>query len=90
MDHQGRVADKVQKGVGNLGEQGVSRQEFDRQTMHVEGLDRHVAVGIDVLMIGVAGGDMIDQFDAADFNDAMAVQGIKPRRFRIQYHFPHE
>ena len=57
--------------------------------MHGKGLRRHGPLGIDIMVIGAARGHMADQFDSADFNDAVAFAGFKAGGFGVQNDFAH-
>ena len=50
---------------------------------------RHVALRIDVLMIGLAGGDVVEHFDTADLDQPVAVDRIKTGGFGIEDDFAH-
>ena len=58
--------------------------------MHRFGLRRHVALGIDVDVEGLAGGDMIEEFDRPDLDDAMAGSRFQPGGFGIEDDLSHE
>ena len=58
--------------------------------MYAESTFRHVALGIDVALEDFSAGHMIDQFDAADLDDAIAAQRVKAGGFGIQNDFPHD
>ncbi len=45
----------------------------------------HVALGVEVAMPHPAGRDAVDQLDAADLDDAMAVERIEPGRLGIEH-----
>ena len=67
----------------------MAQQEFRAQPMNGKSAGRHVALRIDVLVIDLAGGDMIDHFDAADFHQPVSVDRIKPGGFGIEDDFAH-
>jgi hypothetical protein len=48
---------------------------------------RHLAFGIEIGLVRAAGGKMIDQLDAADFDDAVAVGRIEPGGLGIENDF---
>jgi len=58
-------------------------QEFDGETMHVHRVTVDVALRVDVAVELAAGGDAIDDLDAAKLDQAVAVVGIEPRRLGI-------
>ncbi len=57
--------------------------------MHALGFDRHVAFGIEIELQGAAGGKMIHQLDAADFDDAVTFAGLEAGGFGIEDDFTH-
>ena len=57
--------------------------------MHLKGLIGHVALGIDILMIGFSGWNVIPQFNSTYFNDSISLIGIQARGFSIQNNFTH-
>jgi hypothetical protein len=57
--------------------------------VHLERLARHAAFGVDVLVIGAAGGQVVEQLDRADFDDAVAFGGLKPGGFGVENDFTH-
>jgi hypothetical protein len=57
--------------------------------VHALGFDGHVAFGIEIGLEGAAGGEVIDEFDAADLDDAVAVARLEPCRFRVEDDLPH-
>ena len=83
------VAQKFDQVFDHIGEQRLATQEILAQTMHREGFGGHVAFRIDVFVECVAGRQMVDQFDAADLDHAVALLRIKAGRFGIQDDFAH-
>lgn len=47
------------------------------------------AFGVDVLVVGPAGGQVVVQFDPADFDDAVACRRIKSGGFGVEDDFTH-
>ena len=89
VNHQPVIADKGQKFIGNLGKYRLIFQKFCREPMHALGFFRHIPFRIEIDMIGLAGGNGIEQLDAANFHNAVALRRVKPGGFRIQYNFTH-
>ena len=54
------------------------RQELVATGHGREGLARHVALGIEVDVVGLAGRDVVDQLDAADLDQPVALVGSRP------------
>ena len=90
MDYQGVRADKSEQLIGNRAEQGLPSEELCRQAMHGQSIRRHIALGIDIAVKLPSGRHVMNQFDAGDLDDAMALAGIETCRFGIQNDFPHQ
>ena len=52
-------------------------------------LFRHVAFRIEVAMKGLAGREAIDEFDAADLDQTIALEGIKPGGLGVENDLAH-
>ena len=89
MDDQHRVANELQKLIGDLREDRLVLQKRIAQSVNRLGFARHVALGIDKAVVGFSRGNVIEQLNSADFHKAVALQGIKPGCFRIEYNFSH-
>ena len=89
MDHQLGAGDEVHEIARNLPEHRLVAQEIVAQPVHLERLFGHRALGVDVLVIGVAGRDMAVQFDRADLDDPVAGFGVKARRLGVEDDFTH-
>ncbi len=90
MDHQpGVIGDEVDESLRHLGEFGFVGQEFVAQAMHLEGALGHAAFGVDVDVEGLAGGQVVEQLQRADLDDAVAVFGVETGGFRIQDDLTH-
>ena len=68
---------------------GLSAEKFVGEAVNALGFDRHVAFGIEIELQGAAGGEMIHQFDTADFDDAVAVARLEARGLGIENDFTH-
>jgi hypothetical protein len=89
VDHQRRIADELEKGIGLGGKFRLVAQELRRQPMNAEGLFRHRAFGVEIDVKMSAGRDVIDQLDAADFDDAVTGLRRQPRGFGIEHDLAH-
>ena len=89
MDDEGRIADESEEIVDDLGEDRFIGEEFVGKAVDHRGFARHIAFGIKIDMERVAGGNVIDKLDAADFGDAMAGQGVEACGFGIEDDFAH-
>ena len=58
--------------------------------MHGEGFRRHVALGIEMPMKGLAGRHPVQNLDAADFNQPVAAQRVEAGGFGIENDFAHQ
>src|SRR6185369_17841990 len=89
VDHQLRAADELEQLVDDLGELRLLRQELVGDAVHVlrGAIDRPVRA--QVAMKAAAGAAAIDQLDAADLDDAMALLRLQPRGFRVENDLPH-
>ena len=76
VNDQRRIIDEIHEVLGEFGEERLVGQEFLRQAVHVEGLLRHVAFGIDVDVIELAGRNVVDQFNATDFHQPVAAARV--------------
>src|SRR5262249_50008413 len=74
--------------LDDLGEQRLVAQELGREPMHAEGLGRHLALGIEIAVKALSAADAIDELDAADLDQPMALVGIEPGRLGIEHDLP--
>ncbi len=72
VDHEARAVDEGGEFVGDGREDRLRREEGVGEAMDLEGSLRHRTLGIDVLVEAASGRAMIDEFDAADLDDAVA------------------
>ena len=66
----------------------VPVQKCARDVLHGFGFRGNVPFRVDVGVKFAARGDVVEQLDTADFDDAM-IRGVEPRCFRIHYDFAH-
>ena len=71
MNHQGIVADEIQKRPGDLGKFRFVGEELAAQTVNREGALGHIAFRIDIAVVKGPGRHVIMGLDAADFDDAV-------------------
>src|SRR5690348_5273051 len=89
VDHQRRVADEGEKLLHHLVEQRLVRQELGREAVNRKGFGRHLPLRIDVAVKGLTGRHAVDQLDTADFDQAVAAQGIEAGGFGVEDDFAH-
>src|SRR5262249_35797165 len=85
-----RIADELQKVFGDLGEARLVLEEVDREPMDREGFLGNVALGIDIAVEGRAGRNAIEQLDAADLDQPMALVGVEPGGLGIEHDLAHQ
>ena len=78
VDHQRRVADENQEIVDDVGKARLVLQERRRQPVDGEGFRRHLALRVEIAVEGRAGRDPVEQLDAAELDQAMALVGSRP------------
>ena len=57
--------------------------------MHRKCFGRHVALGIDIDVVALAGRHPVENFDAADLDQPIAAQRVKAGGFGIKNDFAH-
>src|SRR3954470_14581913 len=72
-----------------MGEQRLAGEELGGEAMHREGFRRHLALGIEVAMKGLAGRHAIEDLDAADLDQPVAPQRVEAGGFGIENDFAH-
>jgi hypothetical protein len=88
VDHQFGAADELDEVAGDLGELRLVGKEVVGQAVDALGI-RHLAARVEVGMEALAGELPTHQFDAADFDDAIAGAEIQAGGFGIEDDFPH-
>src|SRR5208282_5534886 len=73
VDHERRTAKKGDEVVHHLREKELVFEEFIVEAMDRERLRRHGALGIEIAVERLPGWYAVDQLDAADLDQAMAV-----------------
>ena len=90
MRNQNAVfADKLQPVVSHFVKSRKIFQKVIRQAVNLICLLGNFFLRVNVLMIRLAGRNMVYQFYRAYFNQTFAFFGIKTRRFRIKNNFPY-
>ena len=87
VDDQRRLAEEFQKRVRDLGEARLVGEKRAGDAVHAFGFRRHVAFGIEIGLKRAPGGKMIDQLDAADLDDAVAVGRIESGGLGVENDF---
>src|SRR5579871_2359848 len=89
MRDQCRITDKRKKVVGNIGEYRMRLQKFIRQAVNREGVLGYVPFRIEIAVKRLPGGKSIDQLDASDFDQPVALIGVKAGGLRVEHDFAH-
>ena len=89
VDDQRRVADEIQKSVGDVGEPVLAGEEIVRQAVDREGVLRHVAFRIEINVKFPAGRQVVLQFDGADLDDPVAGGRIEAGGFGVEDDLTH-
>ena len=82
--------DEAEHIVGALMEARLGREELDGEPVHLVGLLRHVALGVEVAMPHPPRRDAVEQLYRADLDDAMTRGWIEPRGFSVEHDLSHE
>ena len=85
MHHQHGALDEAKHVVGELGEARFVAQEFVGKAVHLESRKRHLALGVHMTMPHPPRRDAVEELDAADLDDAMAVERVEPGRLGIEH-----
>src|SRR5271167_3407616 len=87
---QKRIAEKSDQLFRLVGKQRLVLEEFAGEPVNLERLFRHVAFRIEIAMEHFAGRKTINEFDAADLDQPIALKGIEPGGFGIENDLAHE
>ena len=90
VNDQLRAADELDQLVDDVGEARLLREEFVGDAVHLLRAAVDFAVGPQVTMERAAGLAPIDQLDAADFDDAMALLRLEARGFGVEDDLAHD
>ena len=86
---QRRVAEELDQLLDLVREQRLVLEEVDAEPVHLEGGLRHVAFRIEVAVERLAGRKAIDQLDAADLDQPIALDGIEAGGFGVEHDLAH-
>ena len=102
MDDKLCIAHEIEEGLPDPGKdrlvtqchatgcgRGGGIKDIVADAVHLEGFARHAPFGVDVLVIGLARGKVVDQFHRADFHDPVTFGGLKAGGFGVQNDFTH-
>ncbi len=89
VDDQFGACDIFQEVIDNRGEPWFVLQFFVGDAMHIDRALIDFAIGVEIVVEIIAGPPAIDQLHATDFDNAMTIQRIKARGFRIKYYLSH-
>ena len=84
------VAEKSNQIVGHFGEEGFILEELLAQAVNGERFRRHAALRIEIGVECLSGRYAIDQLDAADLHQTVAVQRIETGGLGIEHNLAHE
>ena len=86
MDHQRRIADELDEVRRDLAELRLVAQHIHRDAMHGLGVGMDVAIlGMDVLVEGIVRRDPIEELDAPDLDDPIALAMVQARRLSVEH-----
>ena len=74
---------------GDRGEERLVGEEPVVEAVHPGRLDRHRPLGIEVAVEGLAGRDVVEQLDAADLDDPVAVGRVEAGGFGVEDDLAH-
>jgi hypothetical protein len=88
VDDQFRIPDEVQELVSHIGKAWLISEKFIGDAMNPDRFFVDEPIRLQVNMESPVGGPPVQQFEAADLDDPMPLDGIKARRFSIQDDLP--
>ena len=83
------VAEKVEHGVGDVGEQRLALEQLEGNAVNARRVIGNVTLGMDIFVKGAAGGDVIIELEAADLDHPVAGFWIEPGGLSIKHDFSH-
>src|SRR6185369_2946405 len=83
------VSNERQKIARDLAKQRFAGEKFSRNAVDVLGLNGDVALGIDETMKLAAGRNAVEDLDATDFDQSVALFRIEASRFRVENDLAH-
>jgi hypothetical protein len=87
--HQRRIADEFHQLVDDLGKSRLVAQELVGEAVDAECRLRHVALGVQVILLLAPGRDLVHQLQAGDLHDPVALIGLESRCFRVENDLAH-
>ena len=90
VNNEFRIAHELEKLRLDLRERRLIRQPVARQTVHLLRAFVDVALRIQIAMKGAPREPAIEEFDAADFDDAMLLLDFEAGGFRVENDLPHQ
>src|SRR5687768_2970384 len=90
VDDELGAAHEVEELVAHLREQGLAGEEFAGQPGDLLRARLHVALRIEVALEAAPGRAALEQLDATDLDDAIALFPRQAGRLGIQHHLPHQ
>ena len=89
VDHEWCISKKRDQIVGNFREKEFVFQELIAEAVDCERLRGHAALWIEIAVKRLPGRYPVDQLDAADLDQTMAVEGIETRGLGIEHNLAH-
>jgi len=89
VNHQLRFGDESEQLIGDIGEAWLALERGGGDAVHGERRGVNVALGIDVTMKSAARRSAVEQFNAADFDDAVTELGLEARRLGVEEDLSH-
>ena len=89
VDDEPGIAQQFGDFVRHVADERLVREELRGQAVYIGRGLGHVALGIEIPVPEGAGGDVVDQLDASQLDDAVAVLGVEPRRLGVENKFAH-
>src|SRR3984957_10002895 len=90
MDHQRIVADEGQELRRDVREESLRSESRGRVAVHAKSIVRHVTFGVDQRMVDDPRRYLVDDLNAADFDQAMTVSRAQAGRLRVENDFAHQ
>ena len=89
VNHQLGARHESQKVLHDVIEARLVGQEFVGDAVHLDRAGIDLPVGLQILMVVIAGEAAVDQLHAADFDDAVPLGGLQAGGFSIEDDLSH-
>jgi preprotein translocase subunit SecB len=89
MRHQHGIAEEFDEFLDRIGKARLVFEEFGREPVDGKGFRRNVPFRVEIAMEAAAGGKTVEQLDAADLDDPMALIGVETCGFGIENDLAH-